>query len=173
MAVDTSSIVLGSGYLYIAKLVDNEIPTDIISDENCVGDISGGAELSYTPTIKEVKNDFDETRKAFITSEEVKLKSGILTWNLSNMEKVTVGATYNEASKKLTIGGKKSIEQYAVAFVHPLNDTTNLVLTMRGYNGSGWTFKFDSENPSTTDAEFIATKDSKKTLITVEEKTAE
>lgn len=168
MAADTSKVILGSGKLYIAALEDGAIPENLVSDANCVGDIKGGAELSYTPEIQEVKNDFGETRKAFITSEAVKLKTGIMTWDLPVMEKFTLGGTYNSTTKKLTIGGKSAITQYALAFVHEA-DGFDVTVTMKGYNASGWTFKFDPENAATTEVEFTATKGNDKTLVTIAE----
>ena len=60
---DVESIMLGSGKLFIAELDSSgDMPATLFSDENCVGDIQGGATLEYKPEIKEVKNDFSENR---------------------------------------------------------------------------------------------------------------
>ena len=168
---NTENIMLGSGKLYIAELSEGgTIPTDLFTDTNCVGDIKGGAELSYKPEITEIKNDFDEVRKTFIKSEEVILKSGILTWDLSTMEKITLGGTYNTSKKELTIGGKTSVKQYAIGFEH--TDDIHVQVALKGYNQAGFTVKFDPENPSTLDAEFKAIKQSDKTLVSIKEVTA-
>lgn len=167
---NTENIMLGSGKLYIAELDEGgAIPTNLFTDINCVGDIKGGAELSYKPEITEIKNDFDEVRKAFIKSEEVILKSGILTWDLATMEKLAIGATYNSSKKELTIGGKTSVKQYAIGFEH--SEDIHVQVTLKGYNQSGFTLKFDPENPSTIDAEFKAIKQSDKTLVLIKEVT--
>lgn len=166
--VKTENIILGSGKLYIAALENGDIPTNIVNDSNCVGDIQGGAELSYAPEIYEVVNDEGEVRKAFVSNEEVILKSGILTWNLGNIKKLAVGAEYDEATSTLTIGGKKSITQYAVAFVHEA-DFATITVTLKGYNQSGFTITFDKEKETVIDAEFKATKNTNGTLVTIKE----
>lgn len=170
MKKDTTNVLLGSGKLYIVALTEGAIPEldTIRTEENCIGDIKGGAELSYTPTIKEVKNDFNEVRKAFITSEEVSLKTGIMTWDLENMEKITVGAKYEKDSKELVIGGQSAIAQYAFVFIHE-GDNSDIAVILKGYNGSGWTLKFDPENETTTDATIKATKSNDKTLVKIKE----
>lgn len=169
---NVENIMLGSGKLYIAELDESgTIPTNLFTDTNCVGDIKGGAELSYKPEITEIKNDFDEVRKAFIKSEEVLLKSGVLTWDLPTMEKLTLGGTYDSSKKELKIGGKTSVKQYAIGFEH--SEDIHVQVTLKGYNQSGFTIKFDPENPSTVDAEFKAIKQSDKTLVSVKEITAD
>lgn len=171
MAADTSNVILGSGKLYITELSNGEIPESYEND--CVGDISGGAEIEYKPTIKEVKNDFQEVRKAFVTSEEVKLKSGVLTWNLETMAKLTVGAKYTaktgSSNATLTLGGISEIKQYGIVFVHEKDNGAKIIVKLKGYNGSGFKFSFDPEKETVLDAEFTATKQSDKTLVKIEE----
>lgn len=165
---DVENIMLGSGKLYIAELDESgDIPEGLFTDTNCVGDIQGGAELAYKPEIKEVMNDFGETRKIFIKSEEAILKSGVLTWDMQTLEKITVGATYNAQKKELTLGGKKTIKQYAIGFEH--TEDIHIKLSMIGYNQSGITIKFDPENETVVDAEFKAKKDSGGALIKIAE----
>ena len=168
---DVESIMLGSGKLFIAELDSSGgMPETLFSDENCVGDIQGGATLEYKPEIKEVKNDFSETRKVFIKSEDATLKSGVLTWDMPTLEKLTVGASYDTLKKELTLGGKKTIKQYAIGFEH--TEDIHIKLSMIGYNQSGLTIKFDPENETVIDAEFKAKKDDGGVLIKIAEVTA-
>ena len=170
---NVEDILLGSGKLYIAEL-DNggAIPSDIVSEANCVGDIKGGATLSYAPEIKEIKNDDDETRKIFIIREVVKLKTGVMTWALETMNKLSVGGTYDSTGKKLTIGGVKSVKQYAFVFVSD-QDFGNLTVTLKGSNLSGWEIAFNPENETVVDAEITAAKQNGGTLVTIEQSEAE
>lgn len=174
MAIDTSKILLGSGKIYIAELeTDGSIPTDLVGSTNLIGDISGGAELSYVPTVYDVVNDDNVVRKSYITQEEVMLKSGVLTWDLTNLEKLTVGGTYTAAvpgtsPATLTIGGIKSVKQYAIAFVHTEEDFTVTVI-LKGSNQKGYSIKFDKEKEVVIDAEFKAIADANGILVTVTE----
>ena len=168
--IKEENILLGSGKLYIAELVNGAIPalaTILSTAGNCVGDIQGGAELNYKPTLKRVLNDEKVVRKVFITDEEVTLKSGVLTWALPNMEKITVGAAYDSTSKKITIGGKKSVKQYAIVFVSNEQDFGFVAVTMKGCNTSGWTLKFDPENESVVDTVFEADKQNGGVLVEI------
>lgn len=168
--IKEENVLLGSGKLYIAELSNGEMPTlaTVINTEgNCVGDIQGGAELTYKPTIKRVFNDEKIVRKVFITDEETTLKSGVLTWALKNMERITVGATYDSSSKKITIGGKKSVKQYAIVFVSNEQDFGYVAVMLKGCNTSGWTLKFDPENETIVDTIFEADKQSGGVLVEI------
>lgn len=165
----TENIVLGSGKIYIAELeTDGSIPTDLILEANNVGDVSGGAELAYKPTIYDVENDEGDVRKSFITKEEVTLKSGLLTWNLENINKLSVGGTYNDTTKTLTIGGNKTVKQYAIAFVHEA-DFADIQVIMKGSNTSGFSIKFDKAKETVIDATFTAVKNASGVLVTIKE----
>lgn len=172
MGEKTEKVLLGSGHLFIAEITEAGVVPDGLFDEaNNVGCISGGAELSYTPTLYDVECDDGEIHNTYITKEEVILKSGILNWDLANLEKLSVGGTYNSATKTLKIGGKKSVKQYAVGFKHE-EDDYSVEITMLGRANKGFTVSFSKEKETITDAEFKANKDSSGTLVTIVEKDA-
>lgn len=77
--MDKEKVLLGSGHLFLTEVTtDGEIPENLFNDSNNVGSISGGAEMTYTPTIYNVENDDNEILESFITKEEAVLKTGVL-----------------------------------------------------------------------------------------------
>lgn len=163
----TQSVVLGSGFLYIAELAaDGTIPSTLFNEANNAGHIKGGADLTYTPTIYDVECDEGKIIRSYITKEEVILKSGILTWNLETVSKLTVGGAYSNGV--LTIGGTKSIKQYAVGFKYDGDDRT-IKVSMAGRSNKGFAITFDKEKETVIDAEFKAVKDTEGILVKIEE----
>ena len=168
--MEKDKVILGSGHLYIAETVETGVvPENIFDEANNVGSISGGAELNYTPTIYDVVDDDDKVLKSFITKEEVILKSGVLTWLLESVAKLSAGGKYDSASKTLTIGGKKSVKQYAVGFRHEEDDGYKLEVTMVGRSNKGFVINFNKEKETIIDAEFKAIKDNDGILVTIKE----
>ncbi len=83
------TITLGSGDLYITEF-EGIIPTnaEIEKEENLAGYIQGGAEIEYKPEFYTAEDDQGKAKKTIITKEEAKLKSGIMTWNRTNIKKI-------------------------------------------------------------------------------------
>lgn len=163
----TQNVVLGSGRLFIAELAaDGTIPETLFNEANKLGHIQGGAELTYTPTIYDVECDEGKILKSYITKEEVILKSGVLTWNMELLSKLAVGGAYSNGV--LTIGGTKSIKQYAIGFKYDGDDRT-IKVSMAGRSNKGFTVAFNKEKETVIDAEFKAVKDANDVLVKIEE----
>lgn len=167
--MDKEKALLGSGHLFFAEIEeDGIIPETLFNAENNVGSISGGARLDYNPTIYDVENDDGDTLESYITKEEAKLTSGILNWNLKNIEKLTVGGTYDAVNKTLTIGGKKKVKKYAIGFEHEEDDYL-LRVSMIGRATKGVTIDFKKDKETIVDAEFKASKLSNGKYVVIEE----
>ena len=171
--VNTSTVTLGSGDLYIMDF-EGTIPEDTQIEvvTNKIGSIKGGAELEYAPESYTVTGDNGMTYKAFITKEEVTFKSGILTWNLDVLSKLTMGGELKtEDSKKvLRIGknGSSAIKQVLIRFVHNIDNTNKVRMTMVGSPTSGFTLSFNPEEETVIDAEFSALSQDDGTLVKFE-----
>jgi methionine-rich copper-binding protein CopC len=169
MAVDKNDIILGSGKLYIV-LYNNTMPTDaqVEIDDNNVGRIKGGAKLTYKPTQYEVTDDDNYVVRRIITKEEVTFTSGILTWNLDNLNKLSPATMSTDAVKNekvLKIGGKTDMDNYLVRFVHTKKSGKKLRVTLLGNAGSGFTFQFNPDKETTYDADFSALSQDDGTLV--------
>ena len=173
MAVNTSTVTLGSGELYILDFT-GEIPQDtqIETPTNKIGSIKGGAELVYSPESYTVMGDNGRTYKSFITKEEVTFKSGVLTWNLDVLNKLTMGGelTTSENRKVLKIGKNSSgaIKQVLIRFVHTLERGKEIKMTMVGSPTAGFTLSFNPEEETVIDAEFSALSQADGTLVQID-----
>lgn len=171
--VNTSTVTLGSGDLYIMDF-EGTIPEDetIEVTNNKIGSIKGGAELEYAPESYTVTGDNGMTYKAFITKEEVTFKSGILTWNLDVLSKLTMGGELTTESEKkvLKIGknGSSAIKQVLIRFVHSIDGKNKVRMTMVGSPTSGFTLSFNPEEETVIDAEFSALSQEDGTLVKFE-----
>lgn len=174
-SVATSTVTLGSGDLYIMDF-EGSMPEDeaIEVATNKVGSIKGGAELEYKPESYTVTGDNGRTYKAFITKEEVTFKSGVLTWNLDVLSKLTMGGEISEDVEKnlkvLKIGknGSSSIKQVLIRFVHTLDAGKHVKVTLIGSPTSGFTLSFNPEEETVIDAEFTAISQEDGTLVKIE-----
>lgn len=162
MAVKEDNYLLGSGDLFIgtvpnvATATEEEITASLVN----VGAISGGATLTYTPTFYEIESANRGTIASFKTKEEVVFKSGILTWNLKNLEKLSA-AYYSEdlatGVRRLGIGGAKNVPINYVRFVHTKPDGNTLTMNLfKAQAQSGFELTFDKEQETVIDAEFKA-----------------
>ncbi len=162
------NITLGSGFLYCTLFTGTLPEVEAIErEENRLGHIKNGAELTYTPTFYEVKDDNGEISEPFITEEEATLKSGVLTWSgntlalLCNTARVT-----EEAGKRIVkIGGVENDNgnKYALLFVHKSKRKRVLIV---GSNQNGFTLSFAKDAETVVDAEFRAhAQDGEGTLI--------
>lgn len=176
--MNKNNIILGSGQLYVAPYeADTGIPADetIETDANTMGRIQGGASLEYKPTVYEVVDDTHYVVKRFITSEEVSFKSGVLTWDMTNLERLAGAcemATDEESGvTTLKIGGRgqNGLTPYIVRFVHQSSDK-KLRVTLVGTAANGFTLAFNPDKETVIDAEFKAvSSDDNGTLVIVTE----
>lgn len=154
-------VTLGSGDLYVVKFAGGAVPehgTIEVSD-NLIGGIKGGAELSYKPTIYAVKDDKGVVHKVFITDTEVIFKSGILTWNNTVLNKLSLGGELEvtEGKSTLKLGKVGEIENYLIRFVHTIDKTGRKYrVTIVGTPQNGFVLPFNPEEETVIDAEFVA-----------------
>lgn len=173
MAINTNTVTLGSGDLYVMDY-EGTIPEDaqIETVDNKVGSIKGGAELEYSPESYTVTGDNGMAYKAFITKEEVKFKSGILTWNLDVLSKLVMGGelSTHESIATLKIGknGTSAIKQVLIRFVHKIDEDNAVKVTMIGSPASGFTLSFNPEEETVIDAEFSALSQKDGTLVQID-----
>lgn len=177
-------IVLGSGYLYISEFDSKTkaIPTneEIEKDENLLGLIQGGAEVTYKPSYYEAKDDMGKVSKTILTEEEATLKSGIMTWCGKTLEKLCETARVIEDKVKkirtVKIGGVGNAtgKKYVIHFVHKDETDGDIRVTIVGNNQAGFSFAFAKDKETVIDAEFkAAPQDKEGTLILYEEDMAE
>ena len=158
-------IVLGSGKLYCTTITASSgvysIPADgtIEASGNLLGYIKGGATLEYTPTYYSVKDDLGIVSKRFLTEEEVVFKSGILTWNGNVLDKLSSTAVVDETvnhKRTVKIGGVDNYDNqmYVLRFVHKVDSTHNIRVTVVGNNTAGFEIQFQPDSETVLNAEF-------------------
>lgn len=178
-------IVLGSGKLYYQSIQGDAgsylIPSDteIEQDTAILGWIKGGATLEYTPEFYSTKDDLGMVSKKILVSEEVILKSGIMTWN-SNVLTTLVSTSRFERSEDqktntVKIGGIDNYqdEKYLLRFVHKdKSDGSTIRITIIGSNESGLEIAFANDSETVINAEFKAVPhDTQGTLVIYSETT--
>lgn len=171
--VEGQDVTLGSGKLYI-KLWEGTMPNDeeLEVEANRIGGIKGGASVNYKPTIYSVIDDDGIVHKVFITDSEVSLKSGILTWNLEVLNKISLcgNLTTTGGKRVLKLGNKGALNNYVVRFVHEKEDGLKIRVTIVGTCQNGFELVFDPSKETVIDAEFIGgTIDKEGTKLILEE----
>lgn len=176
--MNKESIVLGSGDLYCTEFMgaDKELPTneELEKEENRLGHIKGGAEIEYKPEFYEAKDDMGKVSKVITTEEEVTLKSGIMTWCGTTIEKLCQTARVTEKNGKriVKVGGMGNAtgKKYLLRFVHKDTEDGNIRITIVGNNQAGFVIAFAKDTETVIDAEFKAQPmDKEGTLILYEE----
>ncbi|MFS0776085.1 IPT/TIG domain-containing protein [Neobacillus sp. 3P2-tot-E-2] len=158
MTVAEDTFLLGSGDLYIGVVSPTATEEEINAALENVGAISGGAALTYSPSFYEVKSGNRGTIASFKTEETVTFKSGILTWDLKNIEKLSA-AYYSEGTgtRRVGVGGMKNIPVNYLRFVHTKPDGLKLTVNVfKAQAQSGFELTFDKEKETVIDAEFKA-----------------
>lgn len=174
---DKNKITLGSGKLFITEFTGAIPENDVIeTEENRIGWIKGGAELSYTPEFYTAEDDLGKVKKRTIQSEEVILKSGIMTWNGDTLTKLTnTGSSITENGlRKTKIGGTGNYDgkSYVIHFLHEDKIDGNVRVTIVGQNTSGFTMAYAKDSETVIDAEFNALpSDENGTLVIIQEET--
>ncbi|MEC1725851.1 hypothetical protein P9E34_14125 [Schinkia azotoformans] len=155
-------ILLGSGKLSLGVVanVATATETEIAAALTEVGAISGGATLTYTPTFKEIKSANYGTLASFLTDEQVTFTSGILNWNLKNLENFSAGA-YSEdetaGTRRIGIGGLRNVPINYLRFEHTKPSGKKLTVNIfKAQSQNGFELAFDSENETIIDAQFKA-----------------
>lgn len=140
------------------------IPDDAVieTEDNRLGHIKGGAEIEYAPEFYEAKDDMGKVSKVIITEEEATLKSGIMTWCGTTLEKLCQTARVTEDKAKgirtVKIGGigNATGKKYLLRFVHKDTQDGNIRVTIVGNNQAGFTIAFAKDSETVIDAEFKA-----------------
>ena len=181
--MDKESIVLGSGDLYCTEFegMDKALPSseEIEREENRLGHIKGGASIEYKPSFYEAKDDMGRVSKVILTNEEATLKSGIMTWCGTTLEKLCETARVEEDKGRkrriVRIGGVGNAagRKYVLHFVHRDDQDGDIRITIVGNNQAGFTIAFAKDSETVIDAEFKAQpQDKEGTLILYEEDVA-
>lgn len=176
-----NEVILGSGKLYIVDFEElTGVPENaqFETEANSVGSIKGGASLSYEGEIYEIADDEGLVLSRFVSKEEVIFKTGILSWDLKNLERLSMTGTITEEVGKtiLKIGGQTGdLKKYALRFVHTLNSGKKVRVTLIATANSGFELSFNPEEETVLDAEFKALQASANdmTLVTIEQETDE
>lgn len=169
------TITLGSGTLYSMEfngsIPDNET---IEVEANRLAWIKGGASIEYAPEYYVAEDDLGKVKKQKLTKEELKLKSGIMTWNGEVLSKLSSTGRTTEADGVRTtkIGGvgNDNGKSYILHFVHKDAADGDVRVTIVGQNTSGFTLAFASDAETVIDAEFTALpNDNEGTLLIIQE----
>ncbi len=172
-------ITLGSGKLYVKEFdASAGMPAlaDVAVAANQLGWISGGAEIVYTPTVYEAKDDLNQVNKRIVTAETVTMKSGIMTWNGGTLDVLCatarVDTTSTNGHRIVKIGGvgNQKTTRYIILFVHEDDEEGTTMVAIVGYNKAGFTLTYAMDKETVIDAEFTATPhDSEGTLVIFDE----
>ena len=167
-------VILGSGNTYVMEFTGT-IPTDetIEAEGNLLGATSGGASFEYAQEKYTAKSDDGKVTKTITVNEEVKLKTGIMTFVAENLQKLvaTGRVTTGTGKQTLKIGGVGNDDgkKYVVRFVHTDKADGDVKVTIVGKNTSGLTFAFAKDKETVVDAEFTAeAMDDDGTLIQID-----
>lgn len=173
------NITLGSGKAYVMEYT-GEMPTvdAICKEENRLGYIQGGAELSYTAEPYEEKDDLGMVSKVIVTSEEAILKLGLLTWNGNTLAKLADRCKVTEADGKRTIhiggAGNTQGKEWVICFHHEDKKDGSLWVLIRATNQAGFTLTYAVDAGTKIEPEFKALpQDDAGTLITIIEETGD
>lgn len=169
------TITLGSGKMYITEFTGKILENSVIETEaNIAGYIQGGASLEYSPEFYTAEDDLGKAKKTIITKEDVKLKSGIMTWNGKTLQQLcaTGRVTEEKGIRKVKIGGisNNDNKNYVIHFVHEDKVDGDVRVTIVGKNTAGFTLAFAKDKETVIDAEFEAIpSDDEGTLIIYQE----
>lgn len=175
---DPDKITLGSGKAYIMEY-DGTMPevTAICVDDNLLGKIQGGAELSYSTETHEERDDLGTVAKVVITAEEAILKLGLITFNGATLAKLADRCKVTEAAGKRTVhiggAGNAQGKEWVVCFHHHDAIDGDIWVMVRGANQAGLTLAFAVDAGSKLEPEIKALpSDDNGTLITYIEEIA-
>ncbi len=178
MRTDPDKITLGSGKAYIMEYSGAMPEVDAIcKEENLLGKIQGGAELSYSTETHEEKDDLGTVAKVVITAEEALLKLGLITFNGDTLAKLADRCKVTTAAGKRTVhiggAGNAQGKEWVVCFHHHDPVDGDIWVMVRGANQAGLTLAFAVDAGSKLEPEIKALPcDDNGTLITYIEQIA-
>ncbi len=173
----SDEIVLGAGEVYMYEFTDDKIPEHdkIETEDHNVGHCSGGFSIDYKPEKYDVKNQYGNTVKSFITKEEITAKTGILTWSLEKLALLSTAKFVTDKTKKtrtLKFGGGGALKTILLRFVHTKDNGMKIRFTMIGQGGNGFALEF-SDKELTVDSQITAIEYIKNFLAEFEEELTE
>jgi superfamily I DNA/RNA helicase len=134
---------------------------------------SAGSGKTYTLTgiyLSEIFRSRYNYRKilavTFTNKATAEMKSRILE-NLHKLSPSTYADDAAKSEKKLTIGGKRTLDNYALRFVHTKDDGNKLRVTMIVTASNGFTLTFQGDKETVIDALFKALSQDTGTLIEI------
>lgn len=176
---ETKEYTLGSGHLHV-EVRDSAFDPDTFdwdkffeSEENLLGRIKGGAKFEYSTEKYEDEDDLGYVKISEITKENVKLTSGVMTWNGYTLETLcsTARVTENEdGSYRVKIGGlgNQNDKVYIIGFEHK---SKKLRVIIVGKNTEGFSFDFTQDKATVIDTVFTAeAADKTGTLIIIDDR---
>lgn len=179
MGYETKEYTLGSGHLHIeerdADTFDPatfEWDTFFGKDDNILGRIKGGAKFEYSTEKYEDEDDLGFVKISEITKENVKLTSGVMTWNGEVLAALcsTARVTNNsDGSQRIKIGGltNQNDKVYIIGFEHK---SKKLRVIIVGKNTEGFSFDFKQDSATVIDCVFTAeAADDEGTLIIIDD----
>lgn len=178
---NSEEIILGSGDLYIVEF-EGDIPEDAIieNEANRAGNIKGGATLEYSQSSKTAKDDNGRVKKTITTEEDVKFKTGLITWVQNYIKALISTARVDTATKPghrvYKLGGlaNQNKTRYLWRFVHTRDDGRKLRVTVTGKNTGTVSLSFKPEDATQVDAEITAnTLDKEGTLVIIDDEMLE
>ena len=166
-------ILLGSGEVYMYEYTGAEIPVheEIETVDHNVGHCNSGFSIEYKPELYDVKNQHGKIVKRFIISEELTVKTGIISWSLDKLSMLSTAVLNIDTVKKvrrLVFGGKGSLKVVLVRFVHTKENGKKLRFTAIAQGGNGFALEFDQKELS-IDATLAAIERKKDWLAEFEE----
>lgn len=154
-----NTILLGGGAVYMMPIDGlTSIPDDSVIevDEYNVGNCVSGAKIQYKPKVTEVYNQYDQLVKKFITREDFTFKTGILSWNLDNITKLSnahyIPATESNLESRVVFTGTGTLNTILLRFVYLKENGKAIRFTMIGQGGNGFGFEF-GDKATSIDAE--------------------
>lgn len=155
------TITIGSALAYIMEY-SGTMPTkdEICVAENRLGYIKGGAALEYTIEPYTEKDDLGYVSKVIVTSEEVLVKMGLLTWNGTTLQYLVDRCQVDEADgvRTIKIGGAGNAQgkEWVVCLHHVDKKDGDLWVIVRGSNTAGLTLTLAADEGTVLEPEFAA-----------------
>lgn len=176
---ETKEYTLGSGHLHVELRDAATFDPDtyewdkfFASQTNLIGRIKGGAKFEYSTEKYEDEDDLGYVKISEITKENVKLTSGVMTWNgevlatLCSTARVTENS---DGSQRIKIGGlaNQKDKVYIIGFEHK---SKKLRVIIVGKNTEGFSFDFKQDSATVIDTVFTAeAADDEGTLIIIDD----
>ena len=110
--------------------------------------------------------------KRFTISETIAVKTGIISWALNKLALLSTAQFEIDKTKKtrkLVFGGRKSLKNVLVRFVHEKDNGKKIRFTAIAQGGNGFALEFTGDKELTIDAQLSAIERKKDWLAEFEE----